>query len=393
MGFHEEADPKIKEKLYRNWFFTLNNPQDHLGTDDPVELEKLFDERFSKYRYAIQIERGEKTGTLHLQGTICNDTQIRGMTLSNKLPGVQLFKTRSIEGAYYYCTKESTRVAGPFIHEYSGKKNSEGKPQTWLDFIDPNMTWEKWKAQHQNDDDDSSKGRRRDLKLLYSALVKEGMTLNQVDNDPALSIIAGQFPAYAARLDKKRIIDRFEKYKNIENEREVEIVWIYGEPGAGKTRRAVDLAKKFSGSDVYLTETSEGNPWSEYEGQDTVIFDEFYGEIQFSKLMRWFDRYALKLSARYYDRWACYHRIFITSNLAPWDMYKSMKNREYRIGGFYRRITKVIHLERQENEIFEEVDETKLLENRPDDVRSVKKAEADKATFFTPEDEEAYDFF
>ncbi|PJM78553.1 RNA helicase domain-containing protein [Bifidobacterium scaligerum] len=374
MGFHEEYDPSFKFTTFNNCFFTLNDVGSNLGTEDPREIESILVERLKNYRYAIQLEKGEKSGILHLQGVIANDTRVRGTTIENKLHGVTLFKCRSVAGSYYYCTKEKTRVAGPWIHEplKTKRKNDDGKTFTWNDLVNPKWNYDQWKSADDKhaEQDNYSKGRRRDLKILYSAIMKEGMTLNQVDNDPELSIIAGQFPAYAARLDRKKITDKFEKYKSIKTERDVKITWIYGDPGCGKTSLAKKLAIEVADDDVYMTETSEGNPWSEYEGQDAVIFDEFYGEVQFSKLMRWFDRYALKLSARYYDRWACYHHVFITSNLAPWDMYQGMNRRMERIGGFYRRIGKVIHFVKNDDGSYSQVDETESLLNRPDDIRS-----------------------
>lgn len=374
MGFHEEYDPDIKFKSMQNWFFTLNDVGEHLHTEDPRKIEALLSERLKNYRYAIQLERGEQSGILHLQGCIVNDTRVRGITIENKLPEVKLFKVRSVAGSYYYCTKEKTRVAGPWIHEpeQTNRKNDEGQPFSWKDMIDPKWNYDQWKTadeQHQSQKS-YSKGRRRDLKLLYSSMVNEGMSLAQIDRDPELSIIAGQFPSYAARLDRKKITDRFEHYKKVTTERNVKITWIYGDPGCGKTRLAIKLATEAAGDDVYMTETSEGNPFSEYEGQDAVIFDEFYGEVQFSKLMRWFDRYALKLSARYYDRWACYHSVFITSNLAPWDLYQNMNRRTERIGGLYRRIHKLIHFVKDGNGSYIQQDETSRLLNRSDDVCS-----------------------
>lgn len=74
----------------------------------------------------------------------------------------------------------------------------------------------------------------------------------------------------------------------------IEIFW--GDSGTGKTKKAIE-----ENPDAYLLTKPNGNGtiWFDgYEGQSTIIFDEFYGWVQYDLLLRILDRYPLKLQIK-----------------------------------------------------------------------------------------------
>ena len=95
----------------------------------------------------------------------------------NKLPGIHLEVVKNLQGSYSYCTKEDTRVAGPFIHEYSTKKNDDGDPLTWNDLVDTSMTYEEYKR---FDGSGYTSKKLRDRKIIYFEVYKEGRSLSDV---------------------------------------------------------------------------------------------------------------------------------------------------------------------------------------------------------------------
>lgn len=377
-GYTGGKDVEIGTKRSKNYMFVLNNPQFWLGTEDPEQIKAIMEKKFAHYRYVFQLERGEKESTLHLQGCILNDDPISATSIFNKFrkekdgkehSGIHLEVVKKVQAVYSYSTKDHTRVAGPFFHEYTNKTNEDGLPITFKDIVDIDLSWDDYKSAA---DETRPGARRKDMKLLYCSMVKEGMSLVDIDADLELSIIAGMYPSYAQRLNDYPSQQKFKKYRS--EVRDIEITWLYGEPGSGKTFHAFELAGGYD--KAYKISDYKNNPWDNYTGQDTVIFDEFYGDVRFGELMQLWDKYPLQLSARYQNKWACYTHVYVCSNLAPWDMYKNLDKREFRIAGLYRRITKLIHVT---------VDE--------DGTRSYEDQTSELQGLMNPEDEESYEVF
>jgi len=57
--------------------------------------------------------------------------------------------------------------------------------------------------------------------------------------------------------------------------------------------------------------------WCGYQGEDNVIFDEFRGGIDIAHLLRWFDRYPVRVEIKGSSVPLVASKIWITSNLAP----------------------------------------------------------------------------
>lgn len=101
---------------------------------------------------------------------------------------------------------------------------------------------------------------------------------------------------------------------------EIEIFW--GPSGSGKTRRAVEenpgayiLTKPRDKSSLW---------WNGYNGQSTVIIDEFYGWIQYDFLLRLLDRYPLRVEIKGGAVNMAATKFVITSN-KPWrEWYKNI---------------------------------------------------------------------
>jgi len=104
-------------------------------------------------------------------------------------------------------------------------------------------------------------------------------------------------------------------------------IWIYGEPGCGKSSLAKYLCKAegFKDLDIYIT-SSGSNPFDDYKGQRCVIVDDIDADTMTPKT-------ALKLldlfmnsavSARYSNKVICADRIFITSTISPSEWWKNL---------------------------------------------------------------------
>lgn len=93
----------------------------------------------------------------------------------------------------------------------------------------------------------------------------------------------------------------------------VRVVTVYWGPTAtGKSRRAWEEA----GVDAYCKDP-RSKFWCGYQGQNHVIFDEFRGGIDIAHLLRWFDRYPVRVEIKGSSVPLLGGRIWITSNLPP----------------------------------------------------------------------------
>lgn len=113
---------------------------------------------------------------------------------------------------------------------------------------------------------------------------------------------------------------------------------IWGRTGTGKTRTAFE-----SCDDPYFVLLCDNAKWWDgYEGQETVIFDDFYGQVKPDFMLRLLDGYPCQLSIKGSFTWAKWTRVYITSNSHPCDWYPSIPQ-EAR-DAIMRRISEVIHM-------------------------------------------------
>lgn len=262
----------------RHWFFTLNNPKP----------EDIRDERLSeKTRYIVfQLERGT-SGTIHLQGYMELWTPERLSWCKKQLPrGHFEIPRKGRDKCREYCMKESTRVAGPW------------EKGTWI----------------------KGPGHRSDLGQAIEA-ISEGATLEEIVNS---------MPELYIRFNRGIEKYMFFQNKNRCNEfRHVETTVIIGEPGIGKTRYCYE---EYPG--LFKLDRSNKIWWDGYNGETTILIDDFYGWIAYGELLNILDGYPLRLEIKGGFTWAQWTRVFITSNKHPSNWY-----RKHNLEALKRRIT------------------------------------------------------
>jgi len=207
-----------------------------------------------------QLERGDESGYLHYQvlvafGSKKSLAQVKSCFGRN----VHAELSRS-EAAESYCHKEDTRVGNVFsIGAKPIRRNSK-------------TDWESvWTA-----------AKSGDLAAIPANIrVVSYRTLRAIQSD-------------------------FSVPKSIE--RRVDVFW--GSTGTGKSRRAWDEA----GEDAYA-KCPRSKFWDGYQNQKHVVIDEFRGGIDVSHLLRWFDRYPVRVEIKGSSRPFDAERIWITSNI------------------------------------------------------------------------------
>ncbi|AMB42975.1 putative Rep protein [Circovirus-like genome DCCV-8] len=90
----------------------------------------------------------------------------------------------------------------------------------------------------------------------------------------------------------------------------------YGRTGTGKSRRAWEEA----GPGAY-SKDPRSKFWCGYRSDEHVVIDEFRGGIDISHLLRWLDRYPVRVEIKGGSRPLKATKIWITSNLHPMNWY------------------------------------------------------------------------
>ena len=133
-------------------------------------------------------------------------------------------------------------------------------------------------------------------------------------------------------------INALTKFKSLvskSSHRDIKVLYVWGKSGSGKTKWAWE-----SYPDLYSK--PEGMWWDGYNGEKTLLLDDFYGDtsgIDYSLMLKVLDRYPLSLPVKGGFTPALFTTVIITSNLPSSKMYRDG------LRALKRRITQVTFLE------------------------------------------------
>lgn len=220
-------------------------------------------------RYCVYQEEVGKKGTHHLQGYIEMPKPVRWSHFKTPLERAHFEPAKGTsQECTDYCTKEDTRVGGPYIF---------GKPS-------------------------GGSGERTDILALRDAIKdgKRGRELFDADGTcgPAVKYARGvgeMVAAYTPKLPRDDVVVTFH----------------FGPPGTGKTHCCMS-------DDAYMFDGDANGFWNGYNGESKVIFDEFGGHcLKPLALQRVLDKYPYCCNVKGGNIWFRGTDIHICSNYLP----------------------------------------------------------------------------
>lgn len=97
------------------------------------------------------------------------------------------------------------------------------------------------------------------------------------------------------------------------------------------------------GYDKVCRVTDYDHPFERYNGEDTIVFDEFRSQLRISDMLNYLDGYPLMLPCRYANRQACYTKVYLISNVPLEQQYRGVQMDEpLTWKAFLRRIHHVV---------------------------------------------------
>lgn len=130
----------------------------------------------------------------------------------------------------------------------------------------------------------------------------------------------------------------FEKYQELVTKevtkkfRKIEATIHFGATGTGKTRTAVDQS-----SEHYMIRGDDLQWFDGYDGEDTLIIDEYANQVPITKLLSLLDGYQLRLPVKGGFTYANWTKVYITTNLTELHANAKDEHRE----ALERRVTTV----------------------------------------------------
>lgn len=315
-----EQNAEKRNSRVRCWCGTWNNPT---MTDQEFKsyLENLIDAEVLQYGI-FQREKGEETGTEHFQFFVNFKTPQYFKKVKEKLlPYGCHFKPMisTAERCRAYCSKVDTRISSEYFEVG--------------EFMEERQRSDYRKA------------------------------IQMCDEGIDFSIIRRIFPTVTTQYERslKSRISAVHEEEFAERCRNVQVTYIYGDGGVGKTK---SIYKKFGMDKIFFISNYEKYLFHGYGYKKVIAFDEFTGQIKLTEMNRFLDIYPLKLRGLGETYQACYDRVFIISNKAPSELYKDLSGEEEKSRApFFRRLHNIVfvdedgveHLEKET--VFKEIPE------------------------------------
>lgn len=158
--------------------------------------------------------------------------------------------------------------------------------------------------------------------------------INHLDNGNDIQTVVSEQPHL---LPSIRALQTYKSLITKSIHRDVKVIFLIGSPGTGKTRWAYENYPE-------LYSKPDGQWWDGYTGQDTILLDDYYGDIPYSTFLKVLDRYPLNLPVKGGFVGARYTTVIITSNKSFTQWYLESNN------AIKRRIHQIINLDEEHNQ-------------------------------------------
>lgn len=100
--------------------------------------------------------------------------------------------------------------------------------------------------------------------------------------------------------------------------RNVEVVYVWGKTGTGKTRA---ITEKYGYPNVYRVTNYNSGAFDMYDGQDIIMFEEYRSSFKLEQMLNYLDGHPVELPCRYANQLLKATKIFIVTNIPLNEQY------------------------------------------------------------------------
>lgn len=284
----------------RKWQLTINNPTEHGLTHEKI-VEAI--NKLASVNYWCMCDETGSEGTYHTHVYLCFQHPKAHTVIANAFPGAH---RENVKGTSQenrdYVLKDGEKYGKQPDGSYRYTDRS-GKLHVGTNHSETFEEWGEMPQEHQ--------GKSKDVEKIY-ALIKDGATnLEIVDAVPSGMM-------NIEKIERTRSMLRDTQFSN--SWRNLQTTYIFGTTGSGKTRSVMD---RFGYQNCYRV-TDYKHPFDTYDGQDVLILEEYRSQFKIADILNYLDGYPLLLPCRYFNRQACYTKVFIISNIPLEEQYKSV---------------------------------------------------------------------
>lgn len=269
-----------KNTQSRKWQLTINNPTEKGLTHEALKSIITNDNFKSLEYWAMCDEIGLEEKTPHTHVFI----YCKNGVLFNRVK--KLIPTAHIEFCKGTCqqNRDYIRKEGKYLND----------PKTATNLKDTFEEFGEMPIERQ--------GTRSDLQDMIDMISQGQSTADMIKSYP-------NFMLQIDKIERTRQIILEDKYKR--TFRNMEVKYIYGTAGSGKTRGVME---QYGFENVYRI-TDYAHPFDGYLGQDVLVFEEFRSSLKIGDMLNYLDGYPISLPCRFQNKQACFTKVFIISNI------------------------------------------------------------------------------
>ena len=300
----DKKRPSAEEIRAYSFFVVYNNPRKHgIAGITTAEMEHMTNEDICRQTVETFCNSSGKSaavlycvsaaGLEHIHAVFCGVNQLRLTTLKKFLGSA----------AHIEITRGDKTQVEAYINK-TGKFEEKGEAIL---------------AKCQIGELKGRQGQRTDIERIRD-MIDEGLSWQDiVRSDDRF------FQSKMTALIKNMYFDK--RKQETPFKRTVNVHWLIGESGSGKTGVVFDLIEKYGEDNVYIVSDYQ-NPFDGYAGETVILLDEFRGQLPYATLLSILEGYKKEFHCRYANVIGLWTEVYITTVKTPEEAYAKMIDKE-----------------------------------------------------------------